>query len=71
MCVCIQKCSRQAGKWTSLSLCKLVLVFIVVLFSDATQYGGYVAVWLLEASFILHHLANPYANQRQHRQGGY
>jgi hypothetical protein len=48
-----------------------VLVFIVVLFSDATQYGGYVAVWLLEASFILHLLANPYANQRQHRQGGY
>jgi hypothetical protein len=50
---------------------KGVLVAIVVLFSDSVRIGSYVAVWLLEACFILHLLATPYANQRQHRMESY
>lgn len=50
---------------------KMILVVIVVLFSDSARMGSYLCVWLLEACFILHLLAMPYANERQHRLESY
>jgi len=46
---------------------KMVLAGIVVLFSDSPLYGAYLSVWLLEACFVIHLLADPYDNDRQNR----
>jgi hypothetical protein len=46
---------------------KAVITCIVVLCSDVTRMGSYVVVWVLEACFILHFYASPYANERMHR----
>lgn len=50
---------------------KMGLVAIVVLFSDSARMGSYMAVWFLEACFVIHLLAFPYANQRQHLMESY
>jgi len=50
---------------------KMVLAGIVVLFSDSTQYGAYIAVWFLEGCFMLHLLIDPYDNRRQNRLEAY
>ena len=42
---------------------KAVITCIVVLCSDVTRMGSYVVVWVLEACFILHFYASPYANE--------
>ena len=50
---------------------KFLLATFVVAFCDSTRMGGYFIVWLLEASFVLHLVANPYANERKHRLESY